>query len=110
MAGKDVVDGNDSDSELSVLADFLGLQVNAAHQKYQKIFIMENIKRIFSGTIGGTSVPAKPDTNPDVELNVEDVVNLLKLDEEALEFGRQACLDNHNNKRDRHKFTKPLTV
>ena len=33
MAAKDVVDGNDSDAEASVLADFLGLQVNAANQQ-----------------------------------------------------------------------------
>ncbi|CAG5104875.1 Oidioi.mRNA.OKI2018_I69.chr1.g1627.t1.cds [Oikopleura dioica] len=88
-----VVDGNDSDDELSAMVDFLGLQLN---------------ETTTSATFGGQTVPTKADTNVDTTLNVEDVINLLKMDEEALEAGRRACLAKHNGKRRQHRFTKDL--
>ncbi|CAG5104889.1 Oidioi.mRNA.OKI2018_I69.chr1.g1641.t1.cds [Oikopleura dioica] len=88
----DSVDGHDDTSEI---IDLLGLQLNESNQ---------------NAVFGATVVPEKQDENEDTELDVNAVVDLLKLREEALEAGRQACLKETNMYRWRHKRTARLNI
>ncbi|CAG5104715.1 Oidioi.mRNA.OKI2018_I69.chr1.g1477.t1.cds [Oikopleura dioica] len=86
--------GNDLDDDkegMGALVDSLGL--NGTNE---------------NTVLGGTIVLEKPEEVPESELDTEAVIRLLRLDRDALNAGREACLLAHNEKRRRHEDTPDM--
>ena len=95
----------DSDDDAPRIADLLGLEVNSQTTKLVKIlfWLPTWVQR---GNFGAVNVPEKQDENLNNDLDVETVIDLFHMREEALEAGRKACMQAHNEYRIKHKVTR----